>query len=140
MAPFAGVVVSGDLGQAIGGPVELGEVLFEVAALDDHRIVLAVDERDIARIEPGQHAELRLAASPGRALALTVERVVPLAESAEGRNRFRVEARFGEAPAGLRPGMAGVARLNAGRESLWWILTHELRERLALWAWSNGLW
>jgi len=34
MAPFSGVVVSGDLSQSIGTPVENGKVLFEIAPLD----------------------------------------------------------------------------------------------------------
>ena len=33
MAPIPGVIVSGDLSQAIGAPVERGQVLFELAPL-----------------------------------------------------------------------------------------------------------
>ncbi|MCC6640715.1 MAG: GAF domain-containing protein, partial [Deltaproteobacteria bacterium] len=43
-APVAGVVVSGDLSQRLGAPVERGSVLFEVAPLDAWRVVLQVDE------------------------------------------------------------------------------------------------
>src|SRR4029078_4929554 len=46
-APFDGVVVSGDLSQLLGTPVEQGKVLFEVAPLDRYRVILEVDERDI---------------------------------------------------------------------------------------------
>ena len=53
-APFAGVLVSGDLSQAIGGPVEQGKTLFELAPLDGYRVVLKVDERDIRALAPGQ--------------------------------------------------------------------------------------
>jgi biotin carboxyl carrier protein len=45
VAPFDGVIVSGDLTQSLGAPLERGEVLFEVAPLDSYRVVLEVDER-----------------------------------------------------------------------------------------------
>jgi multidrug resistance efflux pump len=48
-APFAGVVVSGDLTQMLGAPVEQGQVLFEVAPLEHYRLVLQIDERDVAK-------------------------------------------------------------------------------------------
>jgi multidrug resistance efflux pump len=64
VAPFAGVVVSGDLSQQLDAPVEEGKVLFEVAPLDTYRIVLQVDERDIGHVAVGQSGELRLSALP----------------------------------------------------------------------------
>src|SRR6185295_2858693 len=47
VAPFDGVVVSGDLSQLLGSPLEKGKVLFEVAPLDAYRVILQVDERDV---------------------------------------------------------------------------------------------
>ena len=49
-APFNGIVMSGDLSQSLGAPIEKGQVLFEVAPLDAYRLVLQVDERDVAAI------------------------------------------------------------------------------------------
>ena len=57
-APFDGIIVSGDLSQSLGSPVERGQVLFEVAPLDGYRIVLRVDERDIPYVALGQRGEL----------------------------------------------------------------------------------
>src|SRR5690606_25684321 len=54
VAPFDAVVVSGDLSQMHGTPVEKGKVLFELAPLDSYRVVLHVDERDIAYVVAGQ--------------------------------------------------------------------------------------
>jgi hypothetical protein len=53
-APFDGVVTRGDLSQQLGSPVQLGEVLFELAPLDAWRVILKVDERDIAWVTNGQ--------------------------------------------------------------------------------------
>src|SRR5262249_41167782 len=41
-APFRGVVVSGDLSQMLGSPVEKGKVLFEIAPLESFRVILQV--------------------------------------------------------------------------------------------------
>jgi RND family efflux transporter MFP subunit len=135
--PFDGVVAKGDLSQALGSPVKRGDVLFEVAPLESYRIVLEVDEREIAEVARGQRGELTLSALPGRALPLRVERITPLATAEEGRNFFRVEAELTQPSAMLRPGMEGVGKIDIGRRSLIWIWTHRLFDwlRLAAWSW-----
>jgi len=55
-APFRGVVMSGDLSQSLGAPVERGDVLFEVAPLDEYRVIAQVDERDITEVAVGQRS------------------------------------------------------------------------------------
>jgi RND family efflux transporter MFP subunit len=134
--PFDGVVAKGDLSQALGSPVKRGDVLFEVAPLDSYRIVLEVDEREIANVAPGQHGELTLSALPGRALPLRVERITPVATAEGGRNFFRVEAALTQPPATLRPGMEGVGKIDIGPRALIWLWTHRLVDWLQLAAWS----
>lgn len=136
LAPFDGVVVRGDLSQALGSPVEKGQLLFEIAPLDGYRIVLRVDERDVAYVAPGQTGSLVLSALPGETLPLTVERVIPVASVHEGRNVFPVEARVDQPVDALRPGMAGVAKIDAGHRRLLWIWTRRAVDALRLWAWS----
>lgn len=135
-APFDGVVVEGDLSQVLGSPVEKGEVLFQVAPLDGYRIILEVDERDIASVSRGVSGQLALAALPGQPLPLTVERVTPVSVAEDGRNYFRVEAQLDAPDSGLRPGMAGIGKLEVGRRSLLWIWTHDALDWLRLWLWS----
>ena len=137
LAPYDGVVVKGDLSQSLGSPVSRGDVLFEIAPLDGYRIFLAVDERDIADIRPGQRGALTLAALPNQELELTVERVVPISVDHGGRNVFRVEGKLDAPVEGLRPGMEGVGKV--GIDERRWIeiwtrgLVHWLR--LSTWAW-----
>lgn len=136
-APLEGVVVRGDLSQALGTPVERGQVLFEVAPLDAYRLVLQADERDIANLTVGQRGSLLLAASPSEPLAFTVEKLTPVSIAREGRNYFRVEARLDTIPAKLRPGMEGVGKIDVGRRLIVWIWTRQVIDwiRLALWKW-----
>jgi RND family efflux transporter MFP subunit len=137
LAPFDGVVAKGDLSQSMGSPVKRGDVLFEVAPLESYRIVLEVDEREIADVARGQRGELALSALPRHAFALRVERITPLATAEDGRNFFRVEAQLAEPSDTLRPGMEGVGKIDIGRRSLIWIWTHRLIDwlRLAAWSW-----
>ena len=136
-APFDSVIVSGDLSQSLGSPVERGQVLFELAPLDGYRIVLKVDERDIAHVALGQRGELAVTAMPGEAVPFTVTSVTPVNLAEEGRNYFRVEARVEGEGARLRPGMAGVGKIHIEERKLVWIWTRSLTDwvRLTLWSW-----
>ena len=137
-APFAGVLVSGDLSRALGAPVERGQLLFEIVPSDDYHVTLEVDEHDVALLEKGQQASLRLTGLPEQSIALQVSRIFPVATAKDGGNHFRVEAELGEMPEGLRPGMQGVAKVVVGRASLLSVWTDSLIDRLRLWFWSFG--
>lgn len=137
-APFDGIVVSGDLSQLIGAPVEEGKLLFEVAPLENYRVVLRVDDRDIGRVRLGQRGELVLSSLPGRVLPFTVRSITPVSTQEDGRNVFRVEAGMQAGDlARLRPGMEGVGKVTVGEASLLWVWTHRFVDwlRLALWNW-----
>lgn len=133
-APFDGVLVSGDLSQSIGSPVEQGKTLFELAPLTGYRVALKVDERDVRGVLPGQHGTLLLSGMAGERLPFTV-RHVSGASVEEGQNVFRVEADLAGGTAQLRPGMEGVGKIDAGQHPLLWIWTHRLVDwvRLAWW-------
>jgi len=137
-APFDGIVVTGDLSQSQGAPVEKGDVLFEIAPLDTYRVVLRVEERDVAAVRAGQGGSLVLAAFPDAPARFTVEKLTPVSEAEEGVNYFRAEAKLKDAPARLRPGMEGVGKIDVGRRPLIWIWTHPVIDwvRLKLWRWA----
>lgn len=137
-APIDGVVISGDASQRIGAPIGEGEQLFALAPLDAYRVELDLDERDLDLVQPGTDGALRLTARTGEALAIEVTSVTSVARHEEGRRLFRADARLAEAPESLRPGMQGVARIDAGERSLAAIWTRRLRDwlTLALWRWT----
>lgn len=136
-APFDGIVVAGDLSQMLGSPVEQGKVLFEVAPLDAYRVILNVDERDIAEVRAGQRGELALSGMPYDRLPFTVRNVTPISTPQDGGNVFRVEAQLEASSVRLRPGMEGVGKVHVGERKLFWIWTHSFVEwmELALWRW-----
>jgi multidrug resistance efflux pump len=137
LAPFDALVVQGDLSQQLGAPVRQGDALMTLAPRDRFRVIVQIDEQDIAQVHPGLEGTLALTALPWTTLPLRVTRTSPVAQAVDGRNVFEVEASLLERPADLRPGLQGHARLDAGRTPMGWRWMRRLAAsvRLTLWAW-----
>jgi RND family efflux transporter MFP subunit len=137
-SPIDGVIVRGDYSQSLGAPVDTGQILFEIAPLDSYQVVLEVDEFDMAGMQAGKTGRLIIAALPDSVFDISVQKVVPVTVSSEGRNFFRVEATLDEPTQLLRPGMEGIAKVKMGQRKLIWIWTHSLIDRIRLWFWAIG--
>lgn len=124
-APFASVVVEGDLRKKIGSPFRQGEVLFQVARLDALYVELEVAERDVHEILDAKSATISLASAPEKDITVTIERVHPSVQSRQAGGIFLVRAKLPtDAKALWRPGMTGVSRIHAGWRNPLWIWTH----------------
>ncbi len=135
-APFEGVVVTGDLSQLLGSPVERGKVLFEVAPLENYRVRIQVNEQNIAWIKVGQKGHMVLNSLPELTFPITVSKITPVSTVIEGSSFFLVEATVQEVSERLRPGMEGVSKIEIGQRSLFWILMHDLIDWIRLKLWS----
>ena len=114
-------------------------MLFEIAPLDNYRVVLQVDERQITGIRLGQSGELVLSSMPNSSFPVSVSKITPVSMAKEGRNTFRVEAQLqSDSGVRLRPGMEGLAKIHIDDRRLIWIWTHELVNwiKLKFWAWT----
>jgi RND family efflux transporter MFP subunit len=136
IAPFDGMVVSGDLSQSLGAPVERGAVLYEIAPLASFRVMLKVDERDVADVSVGQRGNLLLSAFPEEPIPFTVEKITPVSTAKDGRNYFQVEAKLSREESRLRPGMEGVGKVEIDRRRFVWIWTHDIWTSVRLWFWK----
>src|SRR3546814_9465025 len=94
VAPLAGVLVSGDLSQSVGTPVEEGEVLFEVAPLGDFRVVLHVAEEDVNYLEPGQTGRFAPTGLAGDTVPFTVRPIPSVTSRVYGPHRDRKRTRL----------------------------------------------
>ena len=137
-APIDGLVVSGDLSQSIGAPVEMGKVLFEIAPLDSYRVIVRLDERDIRYVRPGQHGRILLQGLTGATVPFTVQRITSVAEADGGHNTFRVEGTLDGPQDTLRPGMEGIGKIDIADRSVAWVWTRSLVDwaRMTLWSWT----
>ncbi len=136
-----GVIISDDLRRRIGvgGPVQTGDILFEVAPLDALRAEVLVGEDQIGEVRVGQRGRLAAASHPGQRIDFVVERINPIAETIDQKNVFRVRVRL-ELPEDnihgwMRPGLEGVARIHLGRKPYGVIWTRKLVNwiRMKLW-------
>jgi biotin carboxyl carrier protein len=130
LSPLAGVVVSGDLRRAEGQPVQQGQVLFEVAPLDEMILEIDVPDRGISRVTAGQPVRFRLEAFAGEPASTQVAKLHPQSEQRDGHNVFIAEAPVlhTDRQLELRPGMRGRAVIESARRPLLWIIGHRLWE------------
>ena len=82
-----------------------------------------------------QRGTVALVGMPGNPIPLKVSKITPVTVAEEGRNSYRIEAQITELGLPLRPGMEGVAKIDAGQRSLWWVWTHGLVDSLRVAAW-----
>ncbi|KGM48632.1 HlyD family efflux transporter periplasmic adaptor subunit [Pseudooceanicola atlanticus] len=136
-APLGGLVVEGDLSQQLGAPVEKGDPLFRIAGGDGHRLSLDIGEYDTRLVTPGATGTLALTGLSNRPIGIEITRLAEVATTAEGRAIIRAEARLIDPPAGLRPGLEGVAKIGAGEASRLYALWRPIieRTRVLLWTW-----
>lgn len=135
-APFDGVVIQGDLSQAIGAPVRQGDPLLTIAATHSYRVIVEIDETDIARVRPGQRGEVSLSALPWDSLPVLVQRITPLAKAVDGANLFEVQAELLHIDARVRPGLQGRAKLVVGQRPLLWGWVRYGADRLRMFVWT----
>ncbi len=139
VAPIDGLVLEGDLSQLLGAPVKRGDKLMVLAPSNQYRLMIDVDERDISDVHTGQKGYLALSAQPIEKMAFVVQRITPVAMVKNGRNTFEVEAKLTDSSLFLRPGLQGVAKIEAGSKPLFWNLSHRIIDWLRLTFWSWGI-
>ncbi|MFZ9315451.1 MAG: HlyD family efflux transporter periplasmic adaptor subunit [Burkholderiaceae bacterium] len=125
LAPYAGVVVEGELKKNLGSPVRKGDLLLKLTQSDETYLELEIDQSDIHEITKGTSGEFALVGRPEQKFQLVIDRIDPVAVTQEGRNVYLARAVVQDPPADWwRPGMAGTAKLDAGDHSLLWVMTH----------------
>jgi biotin carboxyl carrier protein len=140
VAPFDGVIIKGDLKQLLGAPVQRGDTLLTIAPASAFRLMVEVDERDIAGIKLSQTGKMALVSQPDSTLPFHVLSITPAATSKEERNFFDVEgALTGDTKIELRPGLEGVAKISIDKRPVVWILTHRMMDWLKITLWKWGL-
>jgi hypothetical protein len=139
LAPIDGVITKGDLKQKLGAPLKRGEALFSVAPATGFRVIVAVPDRKIDQIKVGQNGRLVLSALPKSEFVFSVSQIVPIAIQRDGKNVFEVEGKLTVADdAMLRPGMEGVAKIDAPPQSTYERLGSQFFDwlKIVFWSWS----
>lgn len=135
-APFDGILVEGDLRERLSAPVKQGDALFKLTKLQGMYVEAEINQRDVHELKTGAEGEIAFVTQPKLKYRIKVDRVYPAAFPKEGENLFIVRCQVLDAPADWwRPGMSGLVKIEAGRRSLFWILTHRTIDFLRLYLW-----
>jgi Barrel-sandwich domain of CusB or HlyD membrane-fusion/GAF domain len=134
-APFDGIVVEGDLRERIGAPLKTGDLLMKFSQLKDLYVEMRVPERDIDQVAHSRKAQAAFASRPEDTYSVSIVRIEPSASVDKDGNAFIMRGRLDKLASWFRPGMSGIAKVDAGHRSLLWIATHRLVDflRMKLW-------
>ena len=140
VAPISGTIIAGDMQDRIGSTMKTGDLMFQIAPLDDIILTVKVDERDIALVkkafEDGNGTgDVAAKAKPEESTPFEIERIVPLAAAQEGKNVFEVRCKLKGHPTWFRPGVEGIAKFNTEKRPLIWIGTRRILDQIRLWLW-----
>ncbi|MBF0461387.1 MAG: HlyD family efflux transporter periplasmic adaptor subunit [Magnetococcales bacterium] len=123
-APYAGVVIEGELKKNLGAPVRKGDLLLKLAQTTETYLELEIDQAYIHEVSVGMSGEFALVGRPDERYPITVGRIDPAAVTKEGKTVYLARATvLGDVKPGWRPGMGGSAKLEAGDRPLIWVMT-----------------
>lgn len=137
VAPFQGVVVEGERRDLLGAPVKRGDKIFRIAKTENLYLSLLVSEKEIKDVHVGSVGAFSLLSRPDQEVQFTVVSIIPMAQiKGQDGNHFQVKAKITQnAEIWWRPGMTGLAKIDAGSRRIFWLLTHKIVDflRMKLW-------
>ncbi len=93
-------------------------------------------ENDIHEVRGDATGEIAFLSRPKLKFPVKLERIEPAAQTKEADNIFIVRCQFeGKPEDWWRPGMSGVAKINVGNRTFFWILSHRTIDFLRMFFW-----
>ncbi len=125
--PADGVVLDEKLESLVGKKFTAGDSFCSVASPEQLIMDIFVKESDAIYVKPGQKGRIFFNFRPDEGYGLVVQSIAPRFEVThkEG-NAFRVKAKFEGRSPQVKPGMLGIAHIDAGEGSLWFVLTRRI--------------
>ncbi|TWU41009.1 efflux RND transporter periplasmic adaptor subunit [Novipirellula artificiosorum] len=109
VSPIDGVVISGELKQYVGAPLELGQTLFEISPMQKVAIEVEIPAHEIGYVKTHAATRVRFAAIGGPSMQLELDDLYPSAEIRDDENVFIGRIEVDNEDGKLRPGMQGDA-------------------------------
>ncbi len=135
VAPVAGTIIGSELAEAEGRIVSMGHPLLSIAEAGGLMLEVRVPQGRVADLQPGMDLRFASHARPESPAITSLDRVAPASVEREGGQVFIADAALEGDTDWLRPGMEGVAIIDAGERPNWWIATHRIADaaRLRFW-------
>ncbi len=131
-APIDGIVLSGSMDRRENFPVDQGQVIYEIAPLDELRIELNVASDDVPHISQGTTVEMMFAGFGSETFTATISKIRPQSEIREDQNVFVAECLLANHDGRLRPGMKGHAKIQGEKHPIGWIALHRAWEQVCM--------
>jgi multidrug resistance efflux pump len=131
VTPQAGTVFGEELPRLVGHYFQKGAEICRVA--DTHQLLLRIQvpEREIGDVRVGHSVRLKALSHPGRIFRGVVSKIGGESELDEhNQATYRVELTIESSDGLLRPGMTAFARIDFGRQMIWRILLHKIKQAL----------
>ncbi len=135
LAPIDGIVIAPHLSELPGRVVAVGEPLLSIAASDSLTIELRVPQDRVADLTAGRPVRFASHARPEDPVFMDLDYLAPSSVEREGQSVFIAEAALTDHPDWVRPGMEGVAMVDAGSRPNWWLAVHRFTDaaRMRFW-------
>ena len=130
------VVIEGDLQKRVRSHVNQGGELFQLASIEEIYMEADVSELEVNHVKLGGEGFMAIKSRPDYVYRFRTTLMNPTASVKDQENTFAVRGEFVRAtPPWFRPGMTGIAKIFAGKRTLWWILSHQAIDYLRLKLW-----
>jgi putative peptide zinc metalloprotease protein len=113
-----GIITTPHLREKVGQYLKEGDLICEIEEPGTLEAEVPLDEQEVARVQPGQSVDFKARSLPWQPFQGKVERLAPLAVAGKVQSTLTVSCSLGDAPAELRSGMTGYARISCGQTSL----------------------
>ena len=135
-APTAGMVLTPHVGEQVGSSLEEGDLLLTLGRTDTLELEFGVDQRDIARVTPGQTTLLRVDALPQRTFDARVTSVGLVPLDSGSTVHYPVRAVVANPQGLLKPQMAAYARVLTSPQSAFDRVLRGPGRWLRVWWWK----
>lgn len=135
VAPVDGIVLKGELDQRVGQLLMFGDPLIEIGSLDGKNVRLEIPEEQAPFVEAGQSGKFVSFVRPGTKLTFEVDQITPSSSVVGDKNVFLAEAKLESTPDWMRVGMEGTAKVSAGWQPTWWVVSHGLIDKIRMSLW-----
>jgi RND family efflux transporter MFP subunit len=134
-SPIDGVVATPGLQGKAGEHLNAGDSFAKVLDLSSVVIDISIAQSDVALVQPGDKAAIKLDSYPQQTWRGEVNIVSPVAQTANDERTFAARVKLENREATLRAGMSGRGKIFIGYRSAGYVLLR----KPALWAWQT-LW
>lgn len=134
-APYDGIIIEADKKNLVGAPVNKGDIVLKIAKIGSLYLKIKVEEKDIDDLQ--NIGEFLFLSNPDIVYNIEIDKMMPIAEVDKNQgNVFVLKAYIKHnEEKWWRPGMSGVAKIDVGERTLFWIGTHRITDfiRMNLW-------